>query len=125
MEGWGDAGVGFRTVTSACPRLSAKRRAGRYDLARAVERWGGLFQLALELGYQVGGWGWAGGGEWGCWGRCMGLMGWVGGAGKRAAGSCCSAALLPALLICPLLPALLPAVVELLPCWDVEQCRQE
>lgn len=28
-------------------------RAGRFDLARAVERWGGLFELAEELGYEV------------------------------------------------------------------------
>ncbi|KAL4859881.1 hypothetical protein ACK3TF_000138 [Chlorella vulgaris] len=28
-------------------------RAGRYDIARAVERWGGLYELADELGYAV------------------------------------------------------------------------
>jgi hypothetical protein len=28
-------------------------RAGRFDLARAVERWGGLYELADELGYSV------------------------------------------------------------------------
>ena len=28
-------------------------RAGRFDLARAVERWGGLYELAAELGYRV------------------------------------------------------------------------
>ena len=28
-------------------------RAGRFDLARAVERWGGLYELASELGYEV------------------------------------------------------------------------
>ena len=28
-------------------------RAGRFDLARAVERWGGLYDLAAELGYGV------------------------------------------------------------------------
>ena len=28
-------------------------RAGRFDLARAVERWGGLYELAAELGYPV------------------------------------------------------------------------
>jgi hypothetical protein len=28
-------------------------RAGRFDIARAVERWGGLFALAEELGYAV------------------------------------------------------------------------
>lgn len=28
-------------------------RAGRYDLARAVERWGGLYTLASELRYDV------------------------------------------------------------------------
>lgn len=28
-------------------------RAGRFDLARAVERWGGLYELAAELGYDV------------------------------------------------------------------------
>lgn len=28
-------------------------RAGRFDLARAVERWGGLYELAGELGYNV------------------------------------------------------------------------
>ncbi|KAL4425806.1 hypothetical protein ABPG75_009822 [Micractinium tetrahymenae] len=28
-------------------------RAGRYDIARAVERWGGLYELAEELGYAV------------------------------------------------------------------------
>lgn len=30
-------------------------RAGRYDIARAVERWGGLYELAGELGYAVTG----------------------------------------------------------------------
>lgn len=28
-------------------------RAGRYDLARAIERWGGLYTLASELRYEV------------------------------------------------------------------------
>jgi hypothetical protein len=28
-------------------------RAGRFDLARAVERWGGLYELAAELGYSA------------------------------------------------------------------------
>jgi hypothetical protein len=28
-------------------------RAGRWDLARAVERWGGLFELAQKLGYRT------------------------------------------------------------------------
>lgn len=28
-------------------------RAGRFDIARAVERWGGLYELAEELGYDV------------------------------------------------------------------------
>lgn len=28
-------------------------RAGRFDIARAVERWGGLYQLAGELQYEV------------------------------------------------------------------------
>ncbi|KAK9823512.1 hypothetical protein WJX72_003333 [[Myrmecia] bisecta] len=35
------------------PRKNDFVRAGRYDLARAVERWGGLYELADELGYQV------------------------------------------------------------------------
>lgn len=28
-------------------------RANRYDLSHAVERWGGLYELAETLGYQV------------------------------------------------------------------------
>lgn len=28
-------------------------RANRFDLARAIERWGGLYCLAEQLGYQV------------------------------------------------------------------------
>jgi hypothetical protein len=28
-------------------------RAGRFDITRAVERWGGLYILAEELGYKV------------------------------------------------------------------------
>lgn len=28
-------------------------RAGRFDLARAIERWGGLYEVAEELGYSV------------------------------------------------------------------------
>ncbi len=31
-------------------------RANRYDLSHAVERWGGLYELAEMLGYQVCGW---------------------------------------------------------------------
>ena len=29
-------------------------KAGRHDLARAIERWGGLYELASKLEYEVG-----------------------------------------------------------------------
>lgn len=35
------------------PQKAELTRAGRYDLAHAVERWGGLYGLAELLGYQV------------------------------------------------------------------------
>lgn len=48
-------------LTSACsifasgmmPLKNDFIRAGRFDLARAVERWGGLYELAAELDYEV------------------------------------------------------------------------
>lgn len=36
------------------PQKAELTRAGRYDLAHAVERWGGLYGLAELLDYQVG-----------------------------------------------------------------------
>jgi hypothetical protein len=39
---------------AAMPPKAELVRAGRYDLSHAVERWGGLYQLAELLDYQVG-----------------------------------------------------------------------
>ncbi|KAK9813756.1 hypothetical protein WJX73_007148 [Symbiochloris irregularis] len=35
------------------PSKASVVKAGRHDLARAIERWGGLYQLAEALGYEV------------------------------------------------------------------------
>ena len=39
---------------AAMPPKAEFVRAGRYDISHAIERWGGLYQLADLLGYQVG-----------------------------------------------------------------------
>lgn len=37
----------------AMPPKAEFVRSGRYDISHAIERWGGLYQLADLLGYQV------------------------------------------------------------------------
>lgn len=39
--------------TGVMPLKNDFIRAGRFDIARAVERWGGLYELSSELGYRV------------------------------------------------------------------------